>query len=569
MGEDRGLVLDVDALIGGGDVMHRLRLEVAEAGGDDRIHAVLRIIEVLLDDNRGSFGEVDIRHGGQGGEGSGDGRVLLDTHGSEVLKALEVDLVAIGVFARLGGAAADGGEHEATSHLAVIASAGLAHVAEEAGDLLVLELVQALKEVGAGGGGGAGGRDGRLVQGLDDRGEDTVQGVVILDRDRIELVIVAARAGDGQAQEGLGRGVDALIDGVMDVIEALSDGDETEGGETRIVRRDVRNAVGGELLDDELVIRLVFVHRVDDVIAVSPGVGVTVVAEEAVSLVDLQAARIGVAGGVEPVTGPAFAVVRRGEEEVDLLDVDGFEVTGRAAGAGGERVGERGVVAGLDENFDLFGGGREAEEIVVDAAKESLRTRGRIGLQTLLFEFGQDKGVDRILDPGLVLHFRHGEFLDGLVRPMLASLVRESGQLGGAATGHRSTHLDPLLEEGDLVVRKLAAGLLGGHGELGIRILDGLDEERLLEIAGHDGGAFVAALVGAVTGIEDEAALRGILLGGVALVATIDEDRADILLEELEPFLGRLRFVGGDREGGGEQREREGGMTERQHGRVY
>jgi len=355
----------------------------------------------------------------------------------------------------------------------------------------------------------------------------------------------------------------------MDVVEALADGDEAEGGEARIVRRDVRDAVGGELLDDELVVRLVLVHRVDHVVAVGPGVGVAVVAEEAVALIDLKAARVGVAGGVEPVTGPAFAVVRRGEEEVDLLGVDGFEIAGRATGAGGERVGEPGVIAGLDESVDLFGGGRETDQIVIDATQEGFGTRGRIGLEALLFKLGEDEGVDGILDLGLVLHFGHGVLLDGLVRPMFAGLAGETSQLGGAATRHRRTHLDPLFKEGDFVVRQLATGLLGRHRELGIRILDGLDEERLLKIAGHDGGAFVAALVGAVAGVEDEAALRGILLGGVALVATIDEDRSDVLLEELESFLGRLRFIGGDREGGGEQREREGGVTERQHGRVF
>ena len=242
-----------------------------------------------------------------------------------------------------------------------------------------------------------------------------MQGIVVLDRDRVELVVVAARAGDGQAEEGLGGGVDALVDGVVDVIEALADGDEAEGGEAGIVGRDVRDAVGGELLDDELVIRLIFVHRVDDVVAVGPGVGVAIVAEEAVALVDLEAARVGVAGGVEPVTGPAFAVVRRGEEEVDLLGVDGFEVAGRTSGARGERVGERGVIAGLDEGVDLFRGGREADQVVVDATQEGFRAGGRIGLKALLFELGEDERVDGILDPGLGLHFGHGVFLDGLV----------------------------------------------------------------------------------------------------------------------------------------------------------
>jgi hypothetical protein len=69
-------------------------------------------------------------------------------------------------------------------------------------------------------------------------------------------------------------------------------------------------------------------------------------------------------------------------------------------------------------------------------------------------------------------------------------------------------------------------------------------------------------------GIEDESALGGVLVGGVALVAAVAKDRAHILLEELESFLGRLDFVGGDGKGGRAKREDEGGMTERQHGRV-
>jgi hypothetical protein len=115
---------------------------------------------------------------------------------------------------------------------------------------------------------------------------------------------------------------------------------------------------------------------------------------------------------------------------------------------------------------------------------------------------------------------------------VFAGLAGETGELGGAAAGHRRTHLDPLLEDRDLLVRELASGLLGRHRELRIGVLDGLDEERLLEVAGNDGRSFVAALVGAVAGVEDEAALRGVLLRGVALVAAVDEDRADVLLLE-------------------------------------
>jgi hypothetical protein len=99
--------------------------------------------------------------------------------------------------------------------------------------------------------------------------------------------------------------------------------------------------------------------------------------------------------------------------------------------------------------------------------------------------------------------------------------------------------------------------------------LDSLDEKRLLEIAGDDRGTFIATLISAVYGIEDESPFGGILLGRVALVAAVDEDWADVLLEELEAFLGRGHRLSGGSDGeGSEGREREGGETERQHVRV-
>src|SRR5207302_1095400 len=42
--------------------------------------------------------------------------------------------------------------------------------------------------------------------------EDTGEGVVILVRDRVELVIVTAGTADGHAEEGLAEGVELLVD---------------------------------------------------------------------------------------------------------------------------------------------------------------------------------------------------------------------------------------------------------------------------------------------------------------------------------------------------------------------
>ena len=396
-----------------------------------------------------------------------------------------------------------------------------------------------------------------------------MQGVVILNRNRVELMVVTAGARHGESEEGLGARVDTFVDDVVRVVEALTDGEEAECGETRIVRGDAGDAVGSELLDDELVVRLIVVQRVDDVIAIGPSVGETVILEEAVTLVDLEAAGIGVAGGVEPVASPAFAVVGRGEEAIDLLGVDSFDGASRLAGAKRHCVRDLCGLNGLFKGIDLLRGGRKANQIVGNTTKESFGIGSRIRLETFLFEFGHDERIDGRLDPGAVLHFGNGRLRDGLEGPVITSLARETSEFGGAARRHGRTHLHPLFKDSDFVIRQLSARLLRGHRELGIVVTDGLDEERLLEVARDNRRAFVAALVGAVHGIEDEATFGGILLSRVALVAAIDENRAHVLLEELEAFLGSRRRLGGGSDGeGSEGSEREGGMTERQHGRV-
>jgi hypothetical protein len=60
-----------------------------------------------------------------------------------------------------------------------------------------------------GGVGKGGGQDGEV--GPAGAGEDAGQRVVVVGGDRVELVVVAAGAGDRQPQEGAGDGVDALL----------------------------------------------------------------------------------------------------------------------------------------------------------------------------------------------------------------------------------------------------------------------------------------------------------------------------------------------------------------------
>ena len=61
-----------------------------------------------------------------------------------------------------------------------------------------------------------------------------MEGVIVCRWNRVELMVMATGAGDREPEEGLRRGVDALVDGIILIIEALADGDEAEGREPRV-----------------------------------------------------------------------------------------------------------------------------------------------------------------------------------------------------------------------------------------------------------------------------------------------------------------------------------------------
>ena len=69
--------------------------------------------------------------------------------------------------------------------------------------------------------------------------------------------------------------------------------------------------IPGKLFAHELVVRQILVERIDHVIAISPGVGITVVL--------VVAGRVRIARDVKPVASPLLAVSRRGEQPVHNL----------------------------------------------------------------------------------------------------------------------------------------------------------------------------------------------------------------------------------------------------------
>jgi len=79
-------------------------------------------------------------------------------------------------------------------------------------------------------------------------------------------------------------------------------GEEADGRQRVLIRAE-RQPVGGKLLQNELVVRQVLIEGPDDVIAIGVGPGEVRLLKEHVPL------GVRVAGDIEPVAAPAFAVV--------------------------------------------------------------------------------------------------------------------------------------------------------------------------------------------------------------------------------------------------------------------
>ena len=181
--------------------------------------------------------------------------------------------------------------------------------------------------------------------------EDIVKSKVVGLLERVEFMVVATGAIEGEAEPDSRRGLDA----VEDVFDARFLGDATALAVEHVVAvetaRDflrlggVGDEIAGELLDGELVVRHVRVEGVHDPIAPRPH-GALGVALEAVG--------VRVAGEIEPFPRPALAETRGGEQSVHQIFECGFSI----------------FVRGGDEGFDFGGGGWNAGEVEAHAADE-------------------------------------------------------------------------------------------------------------------------------------------------------------------------------------------------------
>src|SRR5262249_7909757 len=115
-------------------------------------------------------------------------------------------------------------------------------------------------------------------------GEDGSQAVVVPGGDRVELVVVTAGAGDGEAEDAPRHDIDLLVDDVIKHFYLILFGDELwakrqeSGGDhapfVDRLFRGRRQEIAGDLLAHEGVIGDVAVERIDDVVTIAPRIRV-------------------------------------------------------------------------------------------------------------------------------------------------------------------------------------------------------------------------------------------------------------------------------------------------------
>ena len=320
--------------------------------------------------------------------------------------------------------------------------------------------------------------------------EERLEAVEVPLRKGVEFVVVAARAVEGLREPRGGDGLDAIGGGLGEKLFGdhaallVEDVVSVEAGRDFLLERGVGQQVAGELLDGELIERFVVVKRPDHPVA--PRVHLAV----AVHLVSVG---VGVARGVEPVGGHAFAVM-----------------------GGRKKRRELGVQSGQTESSDGLWGWRQSGEVEAHAAEEGCGIGGWRGGEAFALEAGEDKAVDGIADPAFVFHGGWGNGAERLVGPV--TLVARA--LG-----------DPAAEGFLLLGGNSLVGLGGRHEFVVVHTREAEPRLRLIGAARHEGAKAFALSGGALVGVKAAMALTVGGVGAVALKAVVRENRADVAVK--------------------------------------
>ena len=334
--------------------------------------------------------------------------------------------------------------------------------------------------------------------------EHCLKGVVVTERERVELVVVAAGAADREAKEALAGVDEDVVEGILageplrGVVGTDLAGKKDGGGDEEPGGGVVPVGVTGELTANERVVGHVGIEGRHDPVAVGPGVGPFGV--------DLVAVGVGVADDVEPVLGHPLAVAWRGEEPID----DALVGAGRLVS---------------QEGVDLFGRGREARQIERHAPEPLAAIGFRRRRKPFGLEPGEDEAVEVVAWPALVAHGWGGGADDALEGPVIAP-VDEACPVD--PFGPQSPGVDPRSEDRHFV-RGKPRHVRIGRRHLHLRLIATREahQHALRRLPRHDRRAMaVAAAKGLGADVEPQPALR--LLARVAAAAGAVEEGADV-----------------------------------------
>ncbi len=250
------------------------------------------------------------------------------------------------------------------------------------------------------------------VAGLERGGE----GVVIRLGDGVELVVVAARAPDGEAQERRGGGVHQIVDPLVLVFHRIvglvvPSAESQEPGGDQGTLGAVREFVAGQLLQHEPIVGNIAVDAAHDPVAVLPG--------ERLGGVALVAVGVGVSDQIEPMARLALGVGGARKQAIHHAFV-----------GSGASVGQ--------ESREIFGGRREPREVVMDPSEH----RASVGRRC----FGQPRRAaarsQERVHGRKTRELRNGRIPERLVRPDLGGDGIGSGA-GPGPRGPRGARFGP------------------------------------------------------------------------------------------------------------------------------
>ena len=336
--------------------------------------------------------------------------------------------------------------------------------------------------------------------------EDAGQTVVVLQRDGIELVIVAAHAVERHAQKGLAHLLNLLVHHVHPQLRLvrLHDVDiaqnQEAGGDDLILapgRAGGLHQIARNLFMDEFIERLVRIESAHHVVAVTPCLRRGHVVG--------RAHLVGVAHQIQPVTRPALTEGLRGEQPV------------HHAGKGIRRVVGH-------KRRDVLASRRQAGKVEARAPQQGMAVR---------FHRRDEAIAQQVLESSL-----GGACLKRLEGPVLERFLNVHTLLFrhryGTLARIVSPLLDPLFQQTDLSRRELA---LGRHLQVWVLVMNGLYQEAVLRLARHQGRPVITALLPAGLGVQRQPALD---LGSmrVALKAALLQQRPHLLVKQPVTFGG-------------------------------